>query len=169
MYETNVSEALKTLSQLAIGEGEHGIVFRLPGVEDICGKYHKLGYAPHEYDMLVKAYEAGCSVPEPQGEALSQAVFLMDIVYGSTIEQLLQQGKRFSQEIVEECVAITAEFNQRFTHRDLYPRNMMLECWKERDGVIVTGDPVIIDLYLARTGPSKEWYQVRPWFHGRTV
>ncbi len=167
MDETVVSNALKAISQFAIGEGEHGIVFRLPKVEDVCGKYHKLGYTPNEYEMLVKAYKVGCSVPEPKGEFLSKSVFLMDIIYGSTIDQLLKQEKRFSEEIVDECIAITAEFNQRFTHRDLYPRNMMLEGWKEKDGVIIEGSPFIIDLYLARMGPSKEWHRVRPWFHGR--
>lgn len=163
MYEAEVSEALKTLSPLAIGEGEHGIIFRIPGVNDICGKYHKLGYAPHEYDMLMKAYEAGCSVPEPRGELMDRCVFLMDIVYGNTVEQLLAKGHRFSPDLVEDCVATVAEFNQRFTHRDLYPRNLMIEGWKEKDGLIV-GSPVIIDLYLARMGCSKEWHSVRSWF-----
>jgi len=164
VHEERVAEALKNLTKLAIGEGEHGIVFALPGVDDICGKYHKLGYFPNEHDMLKRAYDAGCSVPQPHGEITAKKVFLMDIVYGATVNQLIGQGKIFARDVVDEIVAVTAEFNQHFTHRDLYARNVMLEGWKEKDGVIVSGDPFIIDLYLTRKGPSKEWHLVRDWF-----
>lgn len=167
--EQVLTEALTSLTSYAIGEGEHGIVFRLPENIDLCGKYHKLGYAPHEYAMLSEAYRSGYAVPSPHSEHPSRKIFFMDFVHGSSLEQLLASGHRFRADIVRACVETITEFNQQFTHGDLYPRNVMLEGWEVSDGVIVAGDPTIIDLYMTRPVPSREFLLVREWFRNATV
>lgn len=167
--EQVLTEALASLTSYAIGEGEHGVVFRLPESTDLCGKYHKLGYSPHEYAMLSKAYESGCAVPAPQSEYRSRKTFFMDLIHGSSLGQLLAAGHRFQADIVRACVETVTEFNQQFTHGDLYPRNVMLEGWELNNGIIVAGDPIIIDLYMARPVPSREFLLVREWFRNVIV
>ncbi len=168
--QANVRERLDSTPGLVIGEGSHAMIFRIKDKPNICGKFHKSGYNPKEYEILDLAHAAGLSVPAPFGEAREQNVFMMQLLQGKSLLLLMQQGKRFADPVYDECAAIVARFNsQSLVHGNLSRESIFLTELEMKGDLVVRAKPFLIGLYAAHRGAKREWTDVHQWFKNHRI
>ena len=118
--------------------------------------------AASEFNMQERFYNSGVRVPRPvmylerDGEAFPSSLIVMEAITGKTLEETIllreQSGTPFSREeyerIIVELQRQIAEAHARnLIHRDLHPRNVMLD---------TENAPLIIDFGDATQSLSSE-------------
>ncbi len=164
--ERAVAKGLLNIHNLAIGEGNYGIIFEIPGFPDLCGKYAKFHFDIRELWRLEEAHKCELPVPKPFERVPGTKTFLMERIHGKNLEELEHEGK-FCGEVAEQIVLACKLFCSLFCHNDLFPRNIMLRHPRVTASVITSGTPIIVDLERTIKGENEEWKGVQEWLERR--
>lgn len=160
-----VSGKLAEVKENMVREGNTGIVVKLD--DKRCAKYYRFQYTPNEYDVLLEANRLGLAVPKVYEEYSDMHCFVMELLNGDNLEQLLKAGYKFPTDLIDMFEDDCRDFCRHFSHNDFGTRNIFVKNLKfdtDQPNRVVDCDFVIIDFDKTTVGASNEHQFARGWF-----